>query len=360
MVGGELKPDSYTAYAAHLKSFCDNLGNVDILSIQNEPNIKVSYESCTWSATQLLNFCKNNASAIGKPIMMPEAYNFSFALSDSTLNDATARSQITYIGGHLYGTTPKTYTNAANNGKEVWMTEHYYVSENIDTCMTMAKEILDCMYNNMNAYIWWYLRQPGCNLINTGGSIKKKGYILGQFSKYIRPGYTRIDATYQPQTNVYVVGFIGAQIAIVAVNKNAASTTQTFTFQNCVITSLEKYTTSSVKNLSDDGAFSVSGNSLTTTLDTQSVTTFTGKAVTSVAFSIAPPGSSSGGIANLYPWANPARLFTLNGRRFTEKRVSIGPQRLTAGRELNDLPSGIYLLQSNEGNKTTGIIQLRK
>jgi len=40
-IGGELLPASYAAYAAHLKAFCDNLGNVDVVSLQNEPNIKV-------------------------------------------------------------------------------------------------------------------------------------------------------------------------------------------------------------------------------------------------------------------------------------------------------------------------------
>jgi len=27
----------------------------------------------------------------------------------------------------------------------------------------MGKEIMDCLANQMNAYVWWYLRMPGCN-----------------------------------------------------------------------------------------------------------------------------------------------------------------------------------------------------
>lgn len=96
-VGGELAVASYSAYADYLKRFCDYMGNVDIVSLQNEPNIAVTYESCNWNATQLLNFCKNNAPAIGKPIMMPETFNFDAAFSDPTLNDPVAAANINSI-----------------------------------------------------------------------------------------------------------------------------------------------------------------------------------------------------------------------------------------------------------------------
>ena len=275
VVAGGLKTTSYADYATFLKNFCNNMGNIDVISVQNEPNISVTYESCTWNATQLMNFCKNNAPTIGKPVMMPEAYNFDSRLSDSTLNDSTAASHITHIGGHLYGTTPWTYTKAINAGKRVWMTEHYYTNEDIGTCITMAREILDCMYNNMNAYIWWYLRQPGCNIINTGGSIKKKGYTMAQFSKYIRPGYYRIDATYQPQSGVFVVGFKGGGNDIVlVVNSIAASKIQTFTFKNDTIYGVRKYVTSGSKNIMDEGVIVCSNNSFKDTLDAQSITTY--------------------------------------------------------------------------------------
>lgn len=130
--GGELKPESYAAYATHLKNFCTFLGNVDVVSLQNEPNIKVDYESCDWTPTQILTFCKENAPAIGKPFMIPEAFNFDFKYSDPVLNDSTANSHVSYIGGHIYGAKPSNYTNAINKGKKIWMTEHYYDGDTIE------------------------------------------------------------------------------------------------------------------------------------------------------------------------------------------------------------------------------------
>jgi glucuronoarabinoxylan endo-1,4-beta-xylanase len=273
-VGGSLNTGSYAAYATWLSDARSSFGNVDIVSIQNEPNISVSYESCNWTAQQLLDFCRNNAQNIGGAVMMPEAYNFDDSYSDPTLNDATASSRISCIGGHIYGGGLNKHTNAINKGKKVWMTEHYYDPDDIGTCMTMAKEILDCMYNNMNAYVWWYVKTVSCNLIDSGGALKKKGYIMGQFSKYIRPGYNRVDATYNPQSSVYVSGYKGSKVVIVAVNQGGASISQQIIIQNGTISGVTKYVTSGSKSLSNDGSITLSSGSFTTTLDAQSITTF--------------------------------------------------------------------------------------
>jgi glucuronoarabinoxylan endo-1,4-beta-xylanase len=273
-VGGSLSTGSYAAYATWLASARSSFGNVDIVSIQNEPNISVSYESCNWTAQQLLDFCRNNAQNIGGAVMMPEAYNFDDAYSDPTLNDSTAASHIGYIGGHIYGNGLRAHTNATSKGKKVWMTEHYYDPDDIGTCMTMAKEILDCMYYNMNAYVWWYVKTVSCNLIDAGGALKKKGCIMGQFSKYIRPGYNRVTATYNPQSSVYVTGFTGSKVVIVAVNQSSSSISQQFVIQNGSVSGVTKYTTSNSKSLSNDGSITVTSGTFTTTLDAQSVSTF--------------------------------------------------------------------------------------
>jgi len=362
-VGGELSMASYAAYAAYLKAFCDTLGDVDVVSVQNEPNITVTYESCTWSATQLLNFCKNNASSIGTPVIMPETYNFDTSYSNPTLNDSVAASHISYIGLHLYGATMKDYTNALNKGKRLWMTEYYLNSDAMDTCLIIGKQILDCMYNNMSAYVWWYLRMPGCNIINYDGSILKKGYTIAQFSKFVRPGYHRVDATYEPQTGVYVVAFNGAQTVIVAVNLNTASKSQPFTFQNGTVTTAVKYTTSSAKSINNDGNVAVSGNSFTATLDAQSITTFVGTPSTSIAFSQASsPASSTMMPFNSLPAGEISlTLYTLNGQRCAEKKVlnqRYGP--INFEHALNDIVPGSYILQMKAGNKTYAAVKWSK
>jgi len=191
--GGELMPEFYGNYVTYLNNFCnymvDGNGNklVDVVSLQNEPDIVVSYESCSWSPTQFQTFVKNYASGIQTPVLMAESFCSDFGMTDPTLNDPLAAANMSFIGVHLYGTTIKNYQNAIDKGKRIWMTEHYYNPDDINTCMAMGKEILDCMYNNFNAYIWWYLVNPGCNLISSTGTIHNKGYVMAQFSKFIRP-----------------------------------------------------------------------------------------------------------------------------------------------------------------------------
>jgi hypothetical protein len=68
-----------------MKSFWTYCGsvNVDIMSIENEPDYaeQITYEGCTWTAQNFVDFCKTYASQIGKPIMMPESFNYKFTLS---------------------------------------------------------------------------------------------------------------------------------------------------------------------------------------------------------------------------------------------------------------------------------------
>jgi glucuronoarabinoxylan endo-1,4-beta-xylanase len=277
-VEGELKTASYADYAAFLKSFYAYMGGaggaVDIISVQNEPNVVVTYLSATWSATQLLNFTKNNAQAIGAPYMMPETYNYDTSYSDPTLNDATAAANVSYIGLHLYGAQIKPYTLAVQKQKKIWMTEHFFDPEDIGTMMSMAKEIMDCFNSQMNGYVWWYLVTPNCNLVTSSGTLANKGYVMGQFSKYIRPGAHRVSATYQPQNNVNVQAYAGTPNVIVALNRGTSAVSQNFAITGGSFTSLHKYTTSNSKKLSDDGTVAVTSNAFTASLDAQSVTTF--------------------------------------------------------------------------------------
>ena len=154
------------------------------------------------------------------------------------------------------------------------MTEHYFDPDDIGTCMQMAKEILDCMYYNMSGYVWWYLKTPNCNLINAGGSFKKKAYMLGQFSKYIRPGYYRVDATYNPQSGVYITAYKGEKVVVVAINQSTSSKSQQVAIQNGLVASVTKYVSSASKGFTNDGTLTLTGGVFTTSLDSQSITTF--------------------------------------------------------------------------------------
>jgi glucuronoarabinoxylan endo-1,4-beta-xylanase len=274
-VGGTLNTSQYAAYASYLSSAASSIG-LDYVSMQNEPDANVSYESCSWSGATMATWCQNNAPSVGKPIVMPEAETFNDSYSDPTLNNSTAASHVTYLGGHIYGGGLNVHQNALNHGKHVWMTEHYNNGSDIGTSLADAREVSDCMNDQMSAYIWWYafFSGAGCNLVN-GSTPLLNGYALGQFARFVRPGYVRISTTYNPSSSVYVTAYKnGGTVVIVAINQGGSSVSQPFSLQNVTVSSFTPTVTSSSANMSQGSSLAVSSGSFTATLPAQSITTF--------------------------------------------------------------------------------------
>lgn len=286
--GGSLDTNDYGAYAAHLKAFADTLAeygdSVYAISVQNEPDFSGSYQSCVWTPAQLLRFMKYYAPQIGTRVFMPESESFNHAMSDPTLEDSTAAAHTAFIGGHLYGTTPRPYPLAVSKGKQIWMTEHLtssdVASQTWAESIPVAKEINDCMDAGMSAYVWWYLvRYYGPLGDGTSGSvlgqITKRGYAMSQYSRFVRPGYHRVFATENPQPDLYLTAYKGSgKTVIVIVNMNSNSTLQPITINNSNVTSFTPHVSSSTKNCVQESTVTVSNGKFTAILDPSSVTTF--------------------------------------------------------------------------------------
>jgi len=59
----------------------------------------------SWTGDESRNFLRDQGSKVQNTQRMDaEAVNLNYGYTDPTLNDATARNNIGYIGGHLYGT----------------------------------------------------------------------------------------------------------------------------------------------------------------------------------------------------------------------------------------------------------------
>lgn len=279
IVGGRLNDTSYASYAAHLKSFADYMSRngapLYAISIQNEPDITVTYESCDWNASQMLNFVKNYAPAIGTGIIAPESFNFNHAISDAILNDSAAASNLSIVGGHIYGGGIATYPLAVSKGKEVWMTEHLDTDTSWNAVLMTGKEISDCMKAGWNAYVWWYtVRFYGP--IDEGGNVSKRGYVMSQFARFVRPGFTRVSATDNNiRTLVDVTAYRnGSKLVIVAVNRRTSAKSHVFTMWNGTVGTFTPYVTSSNKNCERQSDISYKNGSFTYTLEPSSVTTF--------------------------------------------------------------------------------------
>jgi glucuronoarabinoxylan endo-1,4-beta-xylanase len=284
LVGGELKPEEYANYAQYLKAFADyfthNRVPLYAISIQNEPNIEVDYESCHWTGEQMRDFLKNHGEVFGGlRIIMPEAYNFDFRLSEPALKDPEASKYVTIIGGHLYGAMIRDYPRARREGKEVWMTEHLVNDQSLRAALDTAKEIHDCLtIGNMNAYIWWWVISDANGFLNKQYLPQKRGYVVGQFARFVRPGYYRVEATSRPAANVHVTAYKGdGKVVIVAINRRRSPVDLEFTLENGKPAEVFSWVTTAEDNIAPGPALAVSGGSFRAGLPAQSVTTFVGE-----------------------------------------------------------------------------------
>lgn len=296
IIGGALNASAYADYATYLNDFANfmaaNGAPLYAISIQNEPDIVVTYESCSWTPTQMLTFCRNNAGAIAATkVIMPESFQFSHAMSDPVLNDATAVANIDLVGGHIYGAGLVPYPLAVAKGKEVWMTEHLDTNYDWPAALGTAKEIHDCLATaNFSAYLWWYLRRY-YGPLGEDSVVTKRGWVMAQFSKFIRPGFFRVTASANPAPGIYVSAYAREKLVIVAINQSGADVAQTFSIANATLNTVTPWLTSSTADLAAQPVLPVVGGAFTATLPAGSVTTFVGDLLFPAPTIVTPPQS---------------------------------------------------------------------
>jgi glucuronoarabinoxylan endo-1,4-beta-xylanase len=275
-IGGSLLPSNYAAYANWLNDFSSTMSQNGVplyaISVQNEPNINVTYESCNWTSDQMKNFMVNNAGAINTKVMMPETFNYLKVFADPILNDPAGNANTDIAAYHWYGANRfGAWDNATSKGKDIWMTEFFSNDQSLNASIATAVDIHKFLtINRTNAYVWWWIKNPDCNII-TDTEIYKRGYVLGQFAKFVRPGYNRVGTSGGSNITAFTNG---TKAVVVAINAGTGSVTQSFTFQNGTVSSVTPYVTSGTKNLSPQTIVNVSGGSFTYTLEPKSVTTF--------------------------------------------------------------------------------------
>jgi glucuronoarabinoxylan endo-1,4-beta-xylanase len=291
-----LRHDSYAAYAQHLNDFTTFMKNngVDLyaISIQNEPDYASTWT--WWTSSEIVTFLRNNAGSINTRVIAPESFQYVKSMSDPILNDSTALANMDILGAHLYGTSfsnfPYPLFQQKGQGKELWMTEVYYPNstdsadlwpQSLGVGEHMHHAMVDAEFQ---AYVWWYIRRS-YGPMREDGQISKRGAIMAHFSKFIRPGYVRINAASNPQTNVYTSAYTGgSSVVIVAVNKATSSVSQQFTLTNTTASGVTSWVTDGSRTLASLSGPTLSNGTLTATLPAQSVTTF-----------VITTGSSSGG-----------------------------------------------------------------
>jgi glucuronoarabinoxylan endo-1,4-beta-xylanase len=221
----------------------------------------------------MLKFVKERAAEIGTRIIIPESYNFNQSISNMILNDQIAADNVSIIGGHIYSANITSYPLALSMGKDLWMTEHLDTSTTWARVLNTAREVNDCINAGMNAYLWWYIRRF-YGPMDENGNLTKRGYVISQFSRFIRPGFTRVNVTVESQSDLRLSAYKnGSRVVIVAINTGPASISRKFTIHNGTASAFTPYVTSETKDCLQENTVTVSDNSFTLLFDPMSVTT---------------------------------------------------------------------------------------
>ncbi|MCR3760048.1 glucuronoxylanase [Clostridium felsineum] len=284
-----LRYNKYADYAQYLNDFVSYMKNNGVnlyaISVQNEPDYGQDWT--WWTPQEVLRFMRDYAGSINCKVMSPESFSYQKSMYDPILNDPKALANMDILGTHTYGTQVKDFAyplfKQKAAGKDLWMTEVYVPNSDANSAdrwpeaLDVANHINNAMVEgDFQAYVWWYIRRS-YGLIKEDGNISKRGYMMAHFSKFVRPGYVRVDATKNPTGNVFVSAYTGNNKAvIVAINKNAYSVNQNFTMQNGKISNIASYVTTGSANMAkSNSTINTNGSSFTAALPAQSVTTFT-------------------------------------------------------------------------------------
>ncbi len=303
--GGSLKPEHYQDFAEYLARYAKeyaeaNQVEIDAISIANEPdNDTTNWASCGWSNREIATFLADYlaptfaARGVTAQVVAPEIANWERTERHmrATYETPAAIERVDIVAGHLYGGDPTTlFEGAVEHGKKIWMTEASlrFPVFPIDGALNWARTIHEGLVQaRLNAWIWWVLANwPDEGLIWLRNEppapprylVSKAFWALGNYSKFIRPGYVRIEATPNPADELYVSAFKdprGDRFVIVAVNTGALARPVRFEPVGFTTRLARPYLTSRNSNLEprEDVSFAS-----TVTVPARSVVTYVGYA----------------------------------------------------------------------------------
>jgi len=264
------------------------------VSAENEPDSCGINQTTSYSSTQLATWIGSSLgpamSNIGVKVIAPETQNgcgFSGYFSAIQSNSA-AWSNVNVFASHEYGCgTLPSEPSIASAGKEYWETEVDTGSVNGDSdgmpsALHLAQTINDDLTKaNLNAWHYWWLWAGGTSgLYDTTSKVWRKAlWVMGNFSRFARPGYMRVSTSGTPPSGVAVSAYINPSsnaLVIVAINNNTSSTNLPLYVSGSPPCTLIPYETSASNNLAQGSGVTVANSRVSLALTGQSVTTFVG------------------------------------------------------------------------------------
>ena len=312
-VGGRLRPDKYLAFAEYLsmyiRGYKEHFG-IDIyaISLANEPDVTVRYSSCYWNGQEFHDFLKFlipvfERDKITAKVIVGELTGWSENPVLETLADSVTAARLDIVGVHAYHTADKdpfppisqrsgTLVETLKAKKKIWETEVSNLGRNypdIRDGLYWAKVIhTHVAENGTNAWLYWWAMSNGPNsgqsmthLITSGDkktyTADKRLYTLGNYSRFVRPGYFRVQTNLELSAGILVSAYKSEpekKLVIVVINENVTARKLELSLAGVNATSAALWRTSEKEDLVSIPETPITGNILKATLAPGSVTTF--------------------------------------------------------------------------------------
>jgi len=226
-----LRTNAFADAAAYFREYLERLNDagapIFAISAGNETNLAdIRYEGMIISSSDMVTLIGTHIGPAiagipgygggtateqvwlgpGEPSGGPTSY------VNPTMNNATARDYINFVGRHFYSDMSQRYASAINNNKEVWMTEHSDTTnrgfQSADypqmqgwswVWHVMNEAWCSLSLNDESAFIWWFTKRfygfVGDGMFGSSdGVVTNRGYAISHLAKFAKDT-TRVQLT---------------------------------------------------------------------------------------------------------------------------------------------------------------------
>jgi len=261
-------------------------------SIMNEPGF---VRSGGWPGTWMRDVIRIlgprlTAEGLKTKLIVPDDVNPTEALGrlQVILADPAARQYVGAVAYHLYarGGEAQVKQLAEQYGIPIWMTEFSTGDDWLQWATIMQQEIADYGASAVD-YMWGYngdwdksqlIPIRVSNGAYAGFDFNRQYYVMGQYSKFVRPGAIRVGAA-SAEPDVKVVAFLsGSNEIVVATNTGSQQLNVSFDLgSGSCVSQVDPTRTSETEGLQALPSISLNQSRFSATLPAKSVTTFVGR-----------------------------------------------------------------------------------
>jgi glucuronoarabinoxylan endo-1,4-beta-xylanase len=338
--GGHVNSSCYDSWSTTITNFAKSNG-LYAMSIANEPDFAScgssdpcngNYPTTVYTANEMVAFLKvagPKLQAANIKVIAPEASEWIHTWSNTSAGpdvggknssdplkcgfpatmctagngydyghamyaDKTAWAAFDIMGVHEYDTQKaEPWPADVPDKKPVWQTEMSGVkwwpeqgpSSDIANGVAVAGWVHSALVDGQaSAWVWWWWTANNTDdnegIYLKSGTDTKRHYTITNYSRFIRPGYTRVDVTGAAPANVLLSAYKGSDgtVVIVAINNGMMDQTVPITISGGTAPAmLTPWVTSAMDNLVSKTAVAVSSGAFMASFPAQTVTTYVGK-----------------------------------------------------------------------------------